>query len=56
MRLCGVEWNQTSRPTPSPKVSFLVCLRPHAPGHEQSLVTGSSTGSLRGRQKASLGT
>ena len=46
MRLCRVEWNQTSRPTPSPKVSFLACLRPHAPGHKPTSVTGSFLASL----------
>ena len=36
MRSCGVDWNQTSRLTPSPKVSFLACVRPHAAGHERA--------------------
>ena len=37
MRSCGVDWNQTSRLTPSPKVSFLACVRPHAAGQYRAL-------------------
>jgi len=41
MRFCDVDWYaQASRPSSSPRVSFVAFPRPHAPGHKPTAVTG----------------
>jgi len=40
MRLCDVDrYAQASRPSSSPRVSFVAFPRPHSPGHDRLLLT-----------------
>jgi len=41
MRFCDVDWYaQASRPSSSPRVSFVAFPRPHAPGQVQPFESG----------------